>query len=120
VTTVRSSAAGATRLCPHCRAVILQSATSCPACKKHLRFEPGAAARAAAPSFSALRLEGSLRHPVNGQSWEYSVLVTVRNDKGEEVSRQVVGVGAIHPGEGRNFTFSVEVFKPGESKLSGT
>jgi hypothetical protein len=46
--------------------------------------------------------------------------VTVRNDKGEEVSRQVVGVGALHPGEGRNFTFSVEVFKPGESKLSGT
>jgi len=119
VSTVRSSAAGATRLCPHCRAVILQSATSCPACKKHLRFEPGAAARAA-PSFSALKLEGALRHPENGQSWEYSVLVTVRNDKGEEVSRQVVGVGAIHPGEGRNFTFSVEVFKPGESKLSGT
>jgi len=119
VSTVRSSAAGATRLCPHCRAVILQSATSCPACKKHLRFEPGAAARAA-PSFSALKLEGALRHPENGQAWEYSVLVTVRNDKGVEVSRQVVGVGALQPGEGRTFSFSVEVFKPGESKLSGT
>ena len=50
----------------------------------------------------------------------YNALRQSYNDKGVEISRQVVGVGAIQPGEGRSFSFSVEVFKPGESKLSGT
>jgi len=109
--------AGATRLCPHCRAVILQSASSCPACRKHLKFEPGAAATPA-PSFSALNLEGAVRHPNVGQPWEYSVLVSVKNDKGEEVARQVVNVGALEPGEQRSFTFSVDVFVPGDAKTT--
>ena len=107
--------AGATRLCPHCRAVILQSASSCPACRKHLKFEPGAAATPA-PSFSALNLEGSVRHPNVGQPWEYSVLVSIKNDKGEEVARQVVNVGALEPGEQRSFTLYVDVFVPGYAK----
>ncbi len=109
--------AGATRLCPHCRAVILQSASSCPACRKHLKFEPGAAATPA-PSFSALNLEGAVRHPNVGQPWEYSVLVSIKNDKGEEVARQVVNVGALEPGEQRSFTFSVDVFVPGDAKAT--
>ena len=109
--------AGATRLCPHCRAVILQSASSCPACRKHLKFEPGAAANPA-PSFSALNLEGAVRHPDVGQPWEYSVLVSIKNDKGEEVARQVVNVGALEPGEQRSFTFSVDVFVPGDAKAT--
>ena len=109
--------AGATRLCPHCRAVILQSASSCPACRKHLKFEPGAAANPA-PSFSALNLEGAVRHPNVGQPWEYSVLVSIKNDKGEEVARQVVNVGALEPGEQRSFTFSVDVFVPGDAKAT--
>ena len=109
--------AGATRLCPHCRAVILQSASTCPACRKHLKFEPGAAATPA-PSFSALSLEGAVRHPNVGQAWEYSVLVSIKNEKGEEVARQIVNVGALQPGEQRSFTFSVDVFVPGESKAT--
>ena len=40
--------------------------------------------------------------------------ITILNDRGEEVSRQIVGVGAIEPGEQRKFTFSVDVFTPGE------
>jgi len=80
--------AGATRLCPHCRAVILQSASSCPACRKHLKFEPGAAATPA-PSFSALNLEGAVRHPNVGQPWEYSVLVSVKNDKGQIIDLNI-------------------------------
>jgi len=107
--------AGATRLCPHCRAVILQSASTCPACRKHLKFEPGAAA-APAPSFSALSLEGTVRHPNVGQAWEYSVVVAIKNEKGEEVARQVVNVGALQPGELRSFSFGVDVFVPGEAK----
>jgi hypothetical protein len=37
-------------------------------------------------------------------------MVTVRNDKGEEVARQMVGVGSLQPDEERTFTMSVEVF----------
>ncbi|MEO7084085.1 MAG: hypothetical protein ABI442_03790 [Gemmatimonadaceae bacterium] len=105
--------AGATRTCPHCRTVILQSSAVCPACKKHLRFEPGASkATAAQPSFSPLRVEGTIKHPEVGEPWEYSVMISIRNERGEEVTRQIVGVGALQPGEGRTFTFSVDVFTP--------
>ena len=93
--------------------MILQSATSCPACKKHLKFEPGAASTPA-PSFSALALEGLVKHPQVGEAWEYSVLVSIKNEKGEEVKRQVIGVGALQPGEQRSFSFAVEVFVPSE------
>ena len=39
-------------------------------------------------------------------------MVTITNDRGEEVTRQIVGVGAIPPGEQRKFTVAVEVFEP--------
>jgi hypothetical protein len=65
-----------------------------------------------APAFSPLRVEGSIRHPSGGDGWEYAVTVTITNDRGEELTRQLVGVGAIPPGELRNFTVSVEVFSP--------
>jgi hypothetical protein len=58
-------------------------------------------------------VEGSIRHPAVGEAWEYSALVTITNDKGEEIGRHIVGVGALQPGEGRTFSFSVEVFAPG-------
>jgi len=112
VSTVRRAAAGATRTCPHCRTVILQSAAVCPACKKHIRFDSGAVATAAVPSFSPLRLEGAVRHPDAGEAWEYSIVISVKNDRGDEITRQVVGVGALQPGEGRTFSFSVDVFTP--------
>lgn len=117
MSTVRRAEAGATRTCPHCRTVILQSAAVCPACRKHLRFDSGAAA-APIPSFSPLRVEGSIRHPNAGEAWEYSVVVSIRNDRGEEVARQVVGVGALEPGEARTFSFAVEVFTPDGRGLS--
>ena len=41
-------------------------------------------------------------------------MISVRNERGEEVTRQVVGVGALQPGEERTFTFAVEVFAPPE------
>jgi hypothetical protein len=97
--------------------VILQSATVCPACKKHLRFDPSRTttvigAEPAAPSFSPLHIEGSIKHPDAGEAWEYSVVVSIKNERGDEVARQVVGVGALNPGEGRTFSFSVDVYKP--------
>jgi len=108
----RRTPAGATRTCPHCRAVILQSTSVCPSCRKHLRFTPRAGGDAIVPTFSPLRVEGSIRHPHDGEAWEYAVTVLITNDRGDEVSRQIVGVGAIKPGEQRKFTVAVEVFTP--------
>lgn len=116
MSTLRRTSAGATRTCPHCRAVILQSTSVCPSCKKHVRFGAGSGGDVVVPTFSPLRVEGAIRHPKVGEAWEYVVVVTITNDKGEEVTRQVVGVGAIPSGEQRKFAFSVEVFAPDASK----
>jgi hypothetical protein len=107
---------GRTRTCPHCKATILESAAVCPQCKHHLRFGAAAvtaAAQVPVEGFSALRVEGSLEHPPRGSDWEYSVVLTIRNERGEELSRQVVGVGALRPAESRSFSLSVDVITPG-------
>jgi hypothetical protein len=41
-------------------------------------------------------------------------VISVRNDRGEEVERKVVGVGALNVNEGRTVTLSVDVYKPPE------
>ena len=43
-------------------------------------------------------------------AWEYSVVLVIRDNQGIEVTRQVVGVGALQPSEQRSFSLSVEVF----------
>jgi hypothetical protein len=58
---------------------------------------------------SALRVEGTIRHPSDGEAWEYSMVLSIRNDRDEEIDRKIVGVGAMRPGEGRTFTLTVEV-----------
>ena len=113
---LRQGAPGATRICPHCRASILESASVCPVCKHHLRFDPNRVA-AVQPSFSPLRVEGTIRHPPDGEAWEYSVLLSIRNDRGEEITRQVVGLGSLRAAEQRTFTVAVEVFTPAEPKV---
>ena len=102
---------GKTRTCPHCKAVILESLSICPGCLHHLRFDQEAAKRQVAAS-SALRVEGVIRHPPLEEAWEYFVVIAIRNDKGEEVSRQVVNVGSLQPAEKRTFSLSVEVLPP--------
>ena len=37
-------------------------------------------------------------------------MVSIRNDRGEELARKVVGVGALAPNEGRQVMVSVDVF----------
>ena len=64
-------------------------------------------------TLTPLRVEGAIRHPDVGEAWEYAVMITITNDRGEE-TRQIVGVGAIPPGEQRKFSFSVEVFTPAD------
>jgi hypothetical protein len=98
---------GATRQCPHCRETVLESAAVCPACRHYLRFEP-MAEPAPAPALTPLRIEGSIRHPADGEPWEYTVVVSIRNDRGVEIAHKLVGVGAMNPNEQRTFTLSVE------------
>src|SRR5665213_2711658 len=101
---------GKTRSCPHCKATILESATVCPGCLHHLRFDP--AAQRMLPAATPLRVEGTIRHPPDGGTWEYSIVLAVRNERGEEITRQVVGVGALAPTDVRSFSLSVELFAP--------
>lgn len=113
MSSLRRTPAGATRTCPHCRAVILQSTSVCPSCKKHVRFA-GEGGDTVVSTLTPLRVEGAIKHPNVGEAWEYAVMITITNDRGEE-TRQIVGVGAIPPGEQRRFAFSVEVFTPAET-----
>lgn len=116
MSSARPGAPGATRTCPHCRTTILESAVVCPACRHHLRFGAGGEERAEA-SGTPLRVEGTIRHPPGGAAWEYSMLLTIRNGRGEEIARQVVGVGALQPDEERTFTLAVEVLGADGSDL---
>jgi hypothetical protein len=105
--------AGKTRSCPHCKATILESASVCPGCHHHLRFDSAQRVRAI---HTPLHVEGAIRHPGSGGPWEYSFVLAVRNGRGEEIARQVVGVGALQPSEERTFTVAVELFAALESK----
>lgn len=112
---VARATAGRTRVCPHCKTTILESAAICPACQRYLRFESGVPLRPV-PDISPLKVAATIQHPASGDTWEYSVVLTVRNERGEEVTRQVVGVGALQPLEQRTFDLAVEVFCPGDKK----
>src|SRR6185437_4834445 len=68
----------------------------------HLRFDSEAAKRQLAAT-SALKVEGIIRHPPVEEAWEYYVTISIRNDRGEEVDRQVVNVGALQGAEKRTF-----------------
>ncbi|QDH70379.1 hypothetical protein [Marilutibacter alkalisoli] len=106
----RPGTPGATRTCPHCKTTILESANVCPSCQHHLRFDADAVASKAQRTVP-LRVEGTIRpQPADG-ALEYTMVVTIRNERGEEIDRQVIGVGALYPGEERSFTLAVEAFE---------
>ena len=117
MSSLASGTAGATRQCPHCRETILQSAAVCPNCKHYLRFEPSAAA-AQAPALTPLSIEGSIRHPPEGDPWEYTVVVSIRNERNQEIARKLIGVGAMHANEQCTFTLTVEAV-PARSPRKG-
>jgi len=107
MSSLRPGNPGSTRACPHCRETILESASVCPACRHYLRFDAGTAAPPA-PAFTPLRIEGSIRHPADGEPWEYTLVVSIRNDRGEEIAHRLIGVGAMNANEQCTFTLSVE------------
>jgi hypothetical protein len=105
----RPGTPGATRACPHCRAIVLESAAICPGCRHHLRFSGAGSAAEIAPGYSALNVEGTIRHLRSADPCEYCVVVDVRNERGEPVTRQVINVGLLQPGESRRLNLSVDL-----------
>ncbi len=114
---LRPGTPGATRDCPHCQAKILESATVCPACRHHIRFDSGPAEHDPA-TMTPLRIEGSFGQPSEGGACEYSVVVTIRNERGVEIARKLIGVGALGSAEQRSFTLLVEM-TPSKGKGKG-
>jgi hypothetical protein len=117
MSSVRQGMPGATRDCPHCRETILESAAVCPSCRHHIRFdsnevEPDPLA------MTPLRIEGSFRQPAESGACEYSVIVTIRDERGVEVGRKLIGVGALGANEQRSFTLLVEM-SPSKGKSRG-
>jgi hypothetical protein len=110
MSSVRPVSPGKTRTCPHCKAVILESASVCPGCQHHLRF--GSDASNQVEARTALQIEGCIKHPVDEEPWEYSVVVYVRNERGEEVARHVINVGALAKSEERTVSLAVDVMPP--------
>ena len=99
---------GATRVCPHCKTTILESASVCPACRHHLRFDEAAIA-GTRTTISPLHVEGTISPPPGDAAWEYSMVLSIKNERGEEVTRQVIGVGALYADEQRTFSLAVEM-----------
>jgi Zn finger protein HypA/HybF involved in hydrogenase expression len=111
--TARSATqAGATRTCPHCRATILESAIVCPGCKHHLRFDKDSRPGGVPVTKTAWQVEGTLDAERMDATTEYSILIVVRNERNEEVARQVVNVGSLQGVERRAFTLSIETSDP--------
>ncbi len=104
----RQGPAGATRICPHCKATVLMSANICPGCQHHLRFN-AAAAEPQTAAVSAMRLDGTIEHVGADELCEYCVVVAITNERGEKIARQVVGVGVLQPGERHRYSFSVDL-----------
>ena len=109
----RSEVADATRTCPHCKATVLARSSVCPGCGHHLRFN--ATPQADTQGYLAFQVEGALRHRTNGEAAEYRVVLTVENDAGERIVRQVINVGTLTPSESRTVRVAVEMFPAGRN-----
>jgi hypothetical protein len=108
----RRATVGKTRSCPHCRATILESASVCPACRHHLRFESRRGEQAAPASQVALKVSGEFARKAASGPGEYHVVVVIRDAGGAELARKVIGVGGLAPGEERKVDLTVEIFDP--------
>lgn len=111
----RLAAVGESRSCPHCKATILKSSVSCPLCRHVLRFGAGAAEDRADAGACPLAVEGTINHPGEGDAMEYFILMEVRDGAGKLLSRQSLGVGALHRSEKRIFSLRIEMAPPNHS-----
>lgn len=100
--------------CPHCGERILRSSVTCPACHRHLRFEALTTTQSAGKTVCPFLVDGTIRHSGTDAACEYSVLIEVRDDRGEILARRVVSVGALKRDETRTVTLRVETQASGE------
>jgi hypothetical protein len=63
-------------------------------------------------------VEGTIRHPVAGEAWEYSVVISILDAEDREITRQVVSVGVLNPDDQRTFRLGVDVFTPSSEEAS--
>ncbi len=63
-------------------------------------------------------MEGTIKHPDAGEPWEYSIVLTILGAEGQEITRQIMSVGALNPEEQRTFKLAVEVFTPSGEQAS--
>ena len=108
----QAASVGRTRSCPHCRATILASAAVCPNCRHHLRFEQRKGAAEAKAGVVALKVSGQFSRQATAGPGEYSVVVVIRDARGAELARKVIGVGGLQPGDERQLDLTVEIFEP--------
>ena len=106
---LRSGSPGATRVCPHCKATVLESAAVCPGCRHHLRFGSPGQSVEAPESYCALSVDGTIAHTQAAEPCEYCIVLDVRDERGTQLTRQVVGVGVLQSGERRRLNVSVEM-----------
>ena len=110
MSTARLEQIGTTRVCPHCKTTVLASSSICPACRHHLRFN--VSAKPDTPGYLALQVDGTFRHRNQQEPSEYCVILTIDNERGERITRQVVNVGMLKPSESRTLSVTVEVLPP--------
>jgi len=60
----------------------------------------------------ALKVSGRFAREAGAGPGEYSVVVVIRDAKGNEIARKVIGVGALAPGDERAVDLTVEIFSP--------
>ena len=98
MSTARPGTAGATRVCPHCKATILESASVCPPCRRHLRYDDGGdAARRrtrSRPCASKARCAAAEAIPRSNTRW----CCRSATNAARKSTRQVIGVGALRAG----------------------
>ncbi|HEX9880757.1 MAG TPA: hypothetical protein VGB25_11225 [Candidatus Binatia bacterium] len=104
------SSPGKTRSCPHCKSTILESAAACPQCQHYIRSDAIGLGPQPTYVYQPLRVEGTVQHPALNRPSEYSVILTVHDENGAEISRRVMAVGAIAPSNTQKFTVWVEVY----------
>jgi hypothetical protein len=63
-------------------------------------------------------VEGTIKHPIAGEAWEYSIAISILDGAGKEITRQIVSVGALNPEEQRTFKLAVDVFTPSSEEAS--
>jgi hypothetical protein len=101
--------AGHTRDCRTVARSIRESAAVCPSCGHYLRYGgPKPRWRRKPAVTSRCAIEGCIRHPAGGGAGEYTVVVSIWNDRGEEIARKLIGVGAMNPTSSARSRLSVE------------